>query len=1243
MLSRDRDSHVRSDSDVIAFAEALVSAETGSSLSPPECALLQVAWSGERQNYDQIAIACGYSAHYLRKHVGPQLWQTLSKALGEKVTKLNAHAVLERHLAGAGVPAPRSVDDTRLAGELEDTTPPRSASMVSPTLRSVYQDWGEARDVDIFYGRQSELSTLWQWIATDRCRLIGIFGVGGIGKTHFSVKLARQLAEAVTGHASVPLPLFDVVIWRSLRNGLPLADLLASLLQTFTRISWSHRDIAIDDQLEQVMTLLTTHRCLLVLDNTETLLQEGEWAGQYRPGYENYGQFFNRMGETAHQSCLLLNGREKPREFTVLEGAEMPVRSLYLKGVSAQTGHQLLQAKGVTAPFSTDLAELIQRYGGNPLALKMVSTTVQDLFDGDIAAFLHQNIMVVEAIDELLEQHFDRLTALEQTILYWLAIAREPISLRDLCQDLVDAPSQRTILTALNSLGQRSLIERHQGQFSIQPVIMEYLTERLVNQACREMVQTQEPQILTTHALIKAQAKDYVREGQIRLILQPMLNHLQAEFKTSSLIADHLMAMLRWQQAHLPLAPGYLAGNILNLLIQMGVDVSGYDFSALIIWQAYLEGANLRGVNFSQADLSRSVLPETFASTLSVAFSPDGSHFATATTDNDICLWQTADGTKRMIYQGHTGWVHAVSFNPDGSMLASGSEDHTIRLWQVQTGQCLATLRGHHNWVWSVAFSADGRYLASSSNDHTIRLWEVATGTCLRVLAGHQNWVWSVAFSPDTRWLVSGSNDQTLKLWELPSGHIHQTLLGHTDWVQSVAFAPDGQRIASGSRDRCIKLWEAATGSCLMTLEGHTNWVQSVAFSPDGRLLASASNDQTVKLWQISSGECLQTLQCSIQDIWSVAFSPNGRQLILGGSDQTVQLWEVQTGQCTKRLRGYINGILCLAFSTDGQTLVTGGCDHSVRLWNLAADQPVRTLTGHTSWVRSVACSPTQNLLASGSSDHTIRLWDSSSGQCLRTLQGHISWVRSVAFSPDGLTLASGSTDHTVRLWSVQTGECLHLLRAHTHWVRCVTFSPNSARPLIASSGDDQTICIWDSTTGECLRVLTGHTSGIWSVAFSPDGQMLVSGGDDQVVKLWQVATGQCLSTLSGHTHWIQSVAFSPDGQWIASGSNDQTIRLWEVSTGSCLHTLQSHRHRIWSVAFSPLPSPSSPGSLVSASEDGTICLWDIATGQCQRVLSVPRLCEGMNIWGAQGLTLAQTFTLELLGAVQTHPPSHEP
>jgi len=80
---------------------------------------------------------------------------------------------------------------------------------------------------------------------------------------------------------------------------------------------------------------LQAHRCLLVLDNLETLLQSGDPEGGYLPGYEGYGRLIRRLAESAHQSCVLLTSREKPREIETLEGVRSPVRSLRLSGMDA--------------------------------------------------------------------------------------------------------------------------------------------------------------------------------------------------------------------------------------------------------------------------------------------------------------------------------------------------------------------------------------------------------------------------------------------------------------------------------------------------------------------------------------------------------------------------------------------------------------------------------------------------------------------------------------------------------------------------------------------------------------------------------------------------------------------------------------------------------------------------------------------------------------------------------------------
>jgi DNA-binding CsgD family transcriptional regulator len=54
------------------------------------------------------------------------------------------------------------------------------------------EDWGQAPDVSVFYGRTEELTTLKQWIVSDNCRVLALLGLAGSGKTTLSVQLGNS-------------------------------------------------------------------------------------------------------------------------------------------------------------------------------------------------------------------------------------------------------------------------------------------------------------------------------------------------------------------------------------------------------------------------------------------------------------------------------------------------------------------------------------------------------------------------------------------------------------------------------------------------------------------------------------------------------------------------------------------------------------------------------------------------------------------------------------------------------------------------------------------------------------------------------------------------------------------------------------------------------------------------------------------------------------------------------------------
>jgi WD40 repeat protein len=1150
-------------------------------LNDVQTAILVGTLAGE--SYGNIADRTTYAVEYLRE-IGSSLWKLLSEILGEPITKKNLQLALQRY----------------------------QKSWAAEELEQQYF-WGEAIDVSIFYGRTAELQTLQRWITQDRCRLIEILAIGGMGKTALAVKIAQQIAGE-----------FEFVLWRSLRNAPPFIDLLGDMIALLS----GQQETAIDKdpalRTRRLMHYLRQHRCLLILDNVESILLSGQ-PHQYLAGYESYGELFQQIGACPHQSCLILTSREQVAEIASVAGAVLPVRIFPLKGLSIADGISILDDKGLTATEDT-AQDLLDLYGGNPLALKIVSTSIVELFDRKIAAFLQQGTTVFNGIRMLLEKQWERLCPLEQQVMFWLAIHREWVSLGELQNDLWPVVSAAQLLEVLEYLQGRCLIEGKGGRFTQQPVVMEYVTNQLLQTIRLEIIH-RSPQLLLSYGLMKAHTKEYLRESQIRLILQPLLQMLDADLGGRNEVVTALQQILAQLAIDPITAASYGAGNCLNLLCQLSTDLTQLDLSGLTIRQADLRSVPLPQVNFTNANLSTALFSESIGDICRVAISPDSRLVAKGGSDGKIAIWQMDRGQNILNLKAHAGHVVGLVFTADSQRLISSSFDRTIKIWDIQSQICLQT------WqllapVYRIALSPDGRMLASSSNCGDVLLWDVATGQLIKTLTGHSLTVVDVAFQPQGHLLASGSFDTTIKIWDLETGECLQTLAEHQQIVTAIDFHPQGHKLVSGSFDTTIKIWDLESGLCLQTIQQHSKTVIDVLFSPNGQQMISASQDLTVRLWDKGHDwQCIKVLHGHENIIWSIALNAQGTTLITSDQSGIMKFWDVLTGQCVRTVSSVARAFRAVAFHPNGKLLASSSEDRQIRLWDLETHECLSTIAAHEMAVWQIAFSPCGKFLASGGFDGVVKLWDVVENCRLQAhakpLQISSGLIVAVTFHPILKILATGGAEQT-SLWNYQTGELLHIIDCPE--IGDLAFDPTGQ--FLATASHDSAIKLWNITTGKCHHTFLGHQSENWAVAFHPQGQLLASGGEDPEIRLWDL-NGDCQLILTGHTGAIASLAFSPDGLYLASASKDHTIRIWEVATGNCLNILTQHQDLVNFVAFHP-----NGKQLATCSHDETIRLWETDFWIGAKVLRPERLYEGMNITSAQGLSESQVSMLKSLGAI---------
>ena len=446
---------------LLEWTDKQVLDKTGKHLDSLQESILQGIW--EHQDYEKIAKDNQRSYDHIKKEAW-KLWQLLSDVFEEDIKKSNVRSILENKASSiidhfVNSPNSNNISNSRVNicrenNSYSENNLKKSSNFPDNDHQSPIIDLIKAPELRYNYGRKLEISTLKEWL-DNKTRLITIYGLTGIGKTALTLKLVSEIA-----------PQFDYIIYRSLENIPQLIALKDDLKQFFAQ--------SLSTPLPDIIDYLSSYRCLIILDDVQNIFKPGELAGKYLNDCQDYHKFFQQIATTSHQSCLILISWELPRDFVTLKSDK--IKTLYLQGLTTEF-EEIFKEYGLKNEEKwTELREL---YQGHPNWLNIISSTIIELFDGEVSLFLEQmnNEIYLGDIENSIECHLQRLSAAEKKVMHWLANQTEAVEKFPKTANLDLSQSQ--FWAAIQSLMRRCLLDKLPSEtssyFPINPVFKSYL------------------------------------------------------------------------------------------------------------------------------------------------------------------------------------------------------------------------------------------------------------------------------------------------------------------------------------------------------------------------------------------------------------------------------------------------------------------------------------------------------------------------------------------------------------------------------------------------------------------------------------------------------------------------------------------------------------------------------------------------------------------------------------------------
>ncbi|MGF1603664.1 MAG: AAA family ATPase [Thermosynechococcaceae cyanobacterium] len=415
-------------------------------LNPSEIVAVTAAWEGVK--YEEVVSE--FNSSYLGSRAGPDVWRLLSAYLKCKVSKKNFRSVLEKAW---------TVESTHI-------------QKPKITNQNGIQIVGVPPKIDHFIGYSTEIKNC--LAALRGHKSIFIDGPQGIGKTALAVHVARSLASLG----------IETVLWKSIHYGPTLNELIEDLLRM---LDIQESASGSDNRLTLLINFLSRKRCVLVLDDAQSLLSGHKnfvWQ-QYGENFEDYDLFFRRLIEEQNSTTLIVTSRIRFDDWISLRDKGFPIEMIHLDGLGSEAA-AIFEEQGLT--HREHWPELIESYRGNPMMLQMVARRIRRLYGGDTSSFveLHSTVLLDPFLSTLNKEFSPAgsMSKQERELMNHLAelLADSPsVTFEAIlnCFKAMGRQDTSAILNDVESLISRSLIEevsKHGKQeYTLAPIVRKYV------------------------------------------------------------------------------------------------------------------------------------------------------------------------------------------------------------------------------------------------------------------------------------------------------------------------------------------------------------------------------------------------------------------------------------------------------------------------------------------------------------------------------------------------------------------------------------------------------------------------------------------------------------------------------------------------------------------------------------------------------------------------------------------------